>query len=127
MWYDAFQARGYNLDEVIDGFVQLLDEEIIRNKTLLATLPRLRGAAEFTEQMVFVSVLGEPPKGWEIVCRFRHRRDSSDQNYIIANRTEDKKFFTTLNHFPNGRAWYQTGLHDGRGNVMYEPWVELHR
>jgi ABC-type transport system involved in multi-copper enzyme maturation permease subunit len=123
-WQDTFQACGYNLDEVVDEFIQLLDEEVARFQPQIDNLPRPRAVVEFNDYFVVVSAHWEPQDEWHVICRFRPTAFAPDRLYFPADFEDEDGFNVARSNVPGATLWYQLGLSDGQGREIYEPWQE---
>ena len=67
------------------------------------------------------SLDGTLPSGWYVVCRMRPSVDSTHDRYKVVRRYEDK-FAWPRSDVAGQRIWYQLGVTDGSGPVLYEAW-----
>jgi hypothetical protein len=125
LWRDTFQACGFNLDDVLDVYFAKLDEQVQRHQQLIDSLPRLRGAFDCDQGLVIVTVHWEPMEGWRPVCRFRQSEDDPTRHYLAAESKEPGVFYQLRDYFPHASVWYQIGLSDGKGRVIFEPWLRV--
>jgi len=130
LWQDTFQACGYNLSDITDGFYAALDREVSAQRSFVDSLPRLRGAVEQAggELRVRAAQDDRAPTGGRVVCRFRPRADTPDRFYEAPWAEEDNLFKVSAARYAERSFWYQLGWRvPGANQPIYEPWVEVRR
>ncbi len=124
LWRDVFQACDYNLETVIDRFFAKLDEQVAEHHDFIQALPRVRGIVNIEHGLITVRADWQTLEGWQPVCRFRQAEDTPARQYIWGDDW-DGEFLCHESSFPDGVCWYQLGLSDGKGRVIYEPWNKV--
>lgn len=126
-WRDTFQACDYSLDEVINTFFERLDEEVEKQQDWLNSIPEIDGSIYEDEYYFSIQIDWEPVDEWRPVCRFRQAEDSQDRHYRNADYIQSEGTFFSMDRefFPGGVAWYQIGLLDPDGVIVYQPWVKV--
>ena len=124
LWNELFQANGYDLALVVDDFYAAADRLVRTHRASIERLPRPRGAVEVRSKWIWLtpSLDGTLPPGWSLVCRIRPSVDSTHDRYKEAHRYNDK-FAWPSSSVSGQRIWYQLGVSDGSGPVLYEPWA----
>jgi hypothetical protein len=126
LWNELFQANGYDLGLVVDDFYAAADRLARKHRAWVERLPRPRGAVEVRKGLIELksSLDGPLPEGWSVVCRYRAAEDTPFDRYQQA--------FGHGGTFRWGRAevsgqriWFQLGLSDGTGSVLFEPWASV--
>jgi ABC-type transport system involved in multi-copper enzyme maturation permease subunit len=129
LWQDTFQACGYDLSDVSDGFFAELDRLVTEHRSSIEGLPRLRGAVTQSRDLlkVRVSYEGDPPGN--IVCRFRPRGDTEERFIEFADSSDGRSsFHVDASDYPDRSFWYQLGwVVEGASQAIYEPWVVVRR
>ena len=125
LWRDVFQACGYSFDQLLNDFFARLDKEVERHRGLIDNLPRLRGVVTSNEDWVMVQVHWKPLDGWKTRCRFRQSEDTPSQLYLEGRSQDQDLFYQDRDAFPEAGLWLQLGISDGKGRVIYEPWLQV--
>ncbi|MEO1996530.1 MAG: ABC transporter permease [Planctomycetaceae bacterium] len=125
LWRDIFQACDYSFDELLNDFFARLDREVERHRALVDHLPRLRGVVTSNDDWVIVQVQWKHIDGWNTTCRFRQSQDTPKKRYLHGMSNEQDVFYQDRGAFPEATLWFQLGLSDGQGRVIYEPWLQI--
>src|SRR5262249_24635166 len=126
LWNELFRANGYDLSLVFDDFYAAADKLARKHRAWVERLPRPRGAATVMEKSIALksSLDGPLPEGWTVVCRYRAAEDTTFDRYQRAFGREGT--FRWLRSEVSGqRVWFQLGLTDGSGPVLFEPWASV--
>lgn len=128
LWQDTFQACGYNLSDVTEGFFAELDRMVVEHHEFIESLPRLRGAVDQSRNTLTVRVMHDSAAPGEVVCRFRPRGDTAERFFEFAYTSADAVFQVHASGYPDRSFWYQLGWRvEGASQTIYEPWVEVRR
>ena len=128
LWQDTFQACGFNLSDVTDGFFAELDRLVIEHRQFIDSLPRLRGTVDQNRNRLKVRVSYDGTALGTVVCRFRPRSDTEERFIEFAYASEGKDFQVEASDYSERSFWYQLGWTvEGASQPIYEPWVEVRR
>jgi ABC-type transport system involved in multi-copper enzyme maturation permease subunit len=128
LWQDTFQACGFNLSDVTDGFFAELDRLVVEESAFTGSLPRLRGAAEQGRHLLTVRASYQGDEPGQIVCRFRPRADTEERFVEFADPGAPGEFRVRAADYRERSFWYQLGWTvAGASQAIYEPWVEVLR
>jgi hypothetical protein len=125
LWRDVFQACGYNLAGVLDGFYERLDAELQEHREFVDAVPRLRAAVKSGVELITLKVEPAPTDKWKVVCRFRQDRDSPERSYLRGLPIGGDRYVVRRDNFPSATVWYQLGIYDENATVIYEPWTRI--
>ena len=125
LWQDVFQACGYNLSAVEDGFYRLLDQAVAEQRRFIDSIPRLRSAVVSDARRILLSYSYEARVQGMVVCRFRPRADTPARLYEYAYAEQGKEFSVNASGYTSPSFWYQIGWRTpGASQPVWEPWVE---
>ena len=124
LWNELFLVNGYDLGLVADDFYAAADRLARKHRAWVERLPRPRGAVEVRNGLIELraSLDGPLPDGWSVVCRYRAAEDTPFERYQSAFEL-DRAFRWLRSEVSGQRIWFQLGLSDGSGPVLYEPWA----
>jgi ABC-type transport system involved in multi-copper enzyme maturation permease subunit len=125
LWQDVFQACGYSLSAVEDGFYQVLDEAVADQRSFIDSLPRLRGTIQVDARKILLRANHEGRAPGIVVCRFRPRSDTPARLYEYAFPGQGNVFPVNTSGYSDRSFWYQIGWQTpGASQPIWEPWVE---
>lgn len=128
LWQDTFQACGFDLSELTDGFFVELDRAVTRYRSFVDSLPRLLGAVDQAAGEITVHFVGTQTAPGEIVCRLRSQVDEDHRFFEFAYSLDGVTFHTEVADYANRSFWYQLGWSvKDASQILYEPWVEVRR
>ncbi len=116
LWEDTFQSCGYNLEEAIATFYELLDEEIKHHRQFLDDLPVIR--TEIIRNGDWIGLkFSSASEGAvnklrpeQVFCRFRATSDTPESQYLNRFAQNENIIWVQASYFPGKKFWYQTGL-----------------
>jgi hypothetical protein len=125
LWQDVFQACGYSLSAVEEGFFQVLDEAVADQRPFIDSVPRLRGAVQVQAGRIQLRASYESRVPGIIVCRFRPRSDTPSRLYEYAFPLQGNIFTVKASGYSDRSFWSQIGWQTpGASQPIWEPWVE---
>ena len=128
LWQDTFQACGFNLSDVTDGFFAELDRLVAEHRAFIDSLPRLRGTVDQNRDHLKVRASYDGTAPGTVICRFRPRGDTEERFIEVAYANEGKDFQVDASGYSERSFWYQLGwMVEGASQPIYEPWVEVRR
>lgn len=124
LWNELFQANGFDVGLVADDFYGAADRLARKHRAWVDRLPRPRGAVEVKKAWIRVKATldGPLPEGWRVVCRHRPAEDSPLDRYQPAYGSEGV-FTWPQSEVSGQRIWYQLGVSQGSGPVLFEAWA----
>lgn len=125
LWEDTFRAAGYDLEDAIAGFFELLDSETRKHRSFIDALPRLNAKIQRFGDRIGVSILSNEtrPGPRRLICRFRPAVDSPDRHYSQGRADKDGIVWISASRFAEDSFWYQLGYRPGNTMMpIYEPW-----
>ncbi len=132
LWQDTFQACGYNIEEAIAAFFELLDQEAkTTQREWLEQLPHLGGQVVWRDDQIGVRITSrdseagsEPLDHENLVARFRSIASEPENQYLSNTADPQGIAWVPIEHFQRGSFWYQVGYRDE--DLMFpifDPWV----
>ena len=132
LWQDTFQASGYNIEEAIAAFFELLNAEAkITHREWLDELPHLGGQVVSREGEIGIRITqrdsaanSEPLDHENLVVRFRSIASEPESQYLNSTADVEGIAWIPLEHFQRGSFWYQIGYRqEGLMFPLFDPWV----
>ncbi len=132
LWQDTFQACGYNIEEAIAAFFELLDREAkTTQRKWLDHLPHLGGQVVRREDEIGVRISrhdsgngSESLNPEHLVVRFRSIASEPESQYLSNSADERAIVWIPAEHFQRGSFWYQIGYrNEDLMFPIFDPWV----
>lgn len=129
LWEDTFQSCGFNLEEAIAVFYELLASEIKQHQKFIDDLPIIH--TEIVHRGMWVGIKFISPsdstktklKSEQIFCRFRSNKDTPESQYLTGFIDDNNTIWVSASSFPEKTFWYQTSFRSiGLSASIMSPW-----
>ena len=125
LWQDVLQSCGYNFSDVENAFYKELDDAAAKERSFIATLPRIRGAVQKDTTRIGIRATYTGKAPGKLMCRFRPRADTPERLYEYATSESGDLFWVDKSDYTEASVWYQLGWRVSEASqIIYEPWVE---
>ncbi len=129
LWEDTFQSCGYNLEQAIATFYELLEQEIKQHRQFLDELPVIRTESSRIGDWIVLKFTsasestGTELRPGQVFCRFRVSADTPESQYWPRFADDENTIRVPIAYFPGKTFWYQTGLRSpGLSAPVMSPW-----